>query len=79
MDISEFVKNSLANIIFRSEFVSNAKGKSYFLGIDEAGRGPVLGPMVYSAFFCDEDQLAVLNDLGCAGRRLRRMLDLLIH
>jgi hypothetical protein len=28
--------------------------------------------MVYSAFFCDEDQLSVLSDLGCAGNELRR-------
>ncbi len=23
--------------------------------------------MVYSAFYCDENQLSILNDLGCAG------------
>ena len=26
--------------------------------------------MVYSAFFCAEDQLSILNDLGCAGKSI---------
>lgn len=36
------------------------------VGIDEAGRGPVLGPLVYCAFACCDDQLQQLRDTGVA-------------
>jgi ribonuclease H2 subunit A len=39
----------------------------YILGVDEAGRGPVLGPLVYGVAYCPASYEEQLNDLGFAG------------
>jgi ribonuclease H2 subunit A len=41
----------------------------YILGVDEAGRGPVLGPLVYGVAYCPASYEEQLNDLGFAGER----------
>lgn len=43
----------------------------YILGVDEAGRGPVLGPMVYGVSYCPVAWSQDLEELGFAGVRER--------
>ena len=41
----------------------------YILGVDEAGRGPVLGPLVYGIAYCPAAYQEKMEELGFAGKQ----------
>lgn len=45
-------------------------GRPCIIGIDEAGRGPVIGPLVYAIFVCPIDDEQLLKDLQAGGTLL---------
>ncbi|KAJ2159926.1 hypothetical protein GGF46_002653 [Coemansia sp. RSA 552] len=51
---------------FFSPTPSTDDDNGFVLGVDEAGRGPVLGPMVYAACFCRESYYDALSSVGFA-------------
>lgn len=64
MDLSAYDSRNWENANVDSEIPDVCKKEPCVLGVDEAGRGPVLGPMVYGICFCPVSRH---DDLKAAG------------
>lgn len=64
MDLSPFIEKNSENFKLFSSIPGVCLTEPCVLGVDEAGRGPVLGPMVYGICFCPVSKNADLKALG---------------
>ncbi|XP_069677902.1 ribonuclease H2 subunit A-like [Periplaneta americana] len=62
-----FVKSDNSqNLMLFSNMPKSCFDEPCLLGVDEAGRGPVLGPMVYGICYCPLSKAEIFKEVGCA-------------
>ncbi|XP_048344459.1 ribonuclease H2 subunit A isoform X3 [Sphaerodactylus townsendi] len=66
MDLDAFERDNSVNCLVDSTVPPACRTEPCSLGIDEAGRGPVLGPMVYGICFCPVARQGDLETLKVA-------------
>jgi len=64
MDTTQYKEDNNKNFKLFSNIPDVCKTEPCVLGVDEAGRGPVLGPMVYGICFCPVSKNGDLKELG---------------
>eukprot|EP00076_Gallus_gallus_P012251 XP_015129309.2 ribonuclease H2 subunit A isoform X1 [Gallus gallus] len=66
MALAELERDPAGGGLFASPVPPPCRSRPCVLGVDEAGRGPVLGPMVYAVCYCPKEELQELEALGVA-------------